>query len=203
MVPTPSFASCEEVLPYLCRNWHLLTLTEFTNACAWGLDPGFVQRDQITHFIRSLPHMQRNQLPQEQDCPICFHPYNTHPSSDIPAVRLCCGHIVGADCLFEWLKDQSSCPQCHIEVFSKVPPQQHLSSLRHAQVLRGLLESGRKFLAEIRSGSGSLYVEGFGPFRNWAFARPGRNHGSLVARINARAHIARWDAFNSPTSAGL
>lgn len=202
MVVMPNFTSCEEVLPYLCHNLHQLTMTQITNACAWGLDPGFVQRDAITDFIRSLPHIQRNQLPQEQDCFICFHPYNTH-SSDSPAVRLCCDHIVGAECLFEWLKDQGFCPHCYIEVFSTVPPQQHLSSLRHAQVLRGILESGKKFLAEIRSGSGSIYVEGFDSFRNWAFQRLGRNHGSVVARIHARAHIARWDAFNSSTSAGL
>lgn len=203
MVATPSFTSCEQVLPYLCRNWHLLTMTEFTNACAWGLDPGFVQRDAITHFIKSLPFIQQNLLPQDQDCPICFHPYNTHPSSDTTAVRLCCGHIVRADCLFEWLKDQGSCPHCRIDVFATVSPSQSLSSLRHAQVLRGILESGRKFLAEIHFGSGSIYVEGFGSFRNWAFDRLGRDHRTLVARVHARAHIGRWDAFNSFTSAGL
>lgn len=205
MVPPPSFTSCEEVLPYLCRNWHRLTMTEFTNACAWGLDPGFVQRDTITHFMKSLPRIQQHQLSHEQECGICFRPYNTHHPSDILAVRLYCGHIVGADCLCEWLKDQDSCPNCPNEVVYRptVQPQQHLSSLRHAQVLGGILESGKKFLSEIRSGSGSVYVDGFASFRSWAFANPSGNNESVVARIHARAHIARWDAFNSPTSGGL
>ena len=205
MVPSPNFNSCEEVLPYLSRNWHLLTMTEFTNICAWGLDPGFVQREAITQFIKSLPRIQKYQLSKEEECGICFRPYNAHYSSDIPAVRLCCGHIVGVDCLYEWLEDQDSCPHCHIEVAHRqaMQPKEKLSNFRHAQILRGILESGKKFLAEIRSGSGSVYVEGFSSFRRWAFTNRVGNDGSIVARIHARAHIARWDQFNSPTSTDL
>lgn len=205
MVPPPSFASCEEVLPYLSRNWHLLTMTELTRICAWGLDPGFVQHDAIIQFVRSLPRIKHDQLPREQDCHVCFSPYSTHPPCDIPAVRLRCGHIVGAECLCEWLTTHDSCPQCRTNVCSNpaAQPRQHLANLRHAQVLRGLLESGRKFLMEIRSGSnsgmGSVYVEGYEAFHGWAYTPSdslGGNHRSIVARIHARAHISRWVAYD-------
>lgn len=68
-----------------------------------------------------------------------------------------------------------------------------------------MLESGQKFLAEIRSGSGSIYVEGYSVFRKWAFATPsgGMSDGSIVARIHARAHVSRWEAFNSSPSGAL
>lgn len=209
MLPPPNFTSCEEVLPYLARNWQQLTMTEFTNACAWGLDPGFVQHDAIVHFIRSLPRIKHNQLPREQDCHICFSPYNTHPFSEVPAVRLRCGHIVGATCLCEWLSSHDYCPQCRTKVCSdpmalpQALPHQRLSN-RHAQVLRGLLESGQKFLTEVRSGptsgQGSVYVEGYEAFRIWAYTPSenlGGNHETIVARIHARAHIGRWVAYNA------
>lgn len=206
MLPPPSFTSCEEVLPYLIRNWNLLTMTEVTNVCAWGLDPGFVQRDAIFHLIRSLPCIKHDKLPREQDCHICFSPYGTHPPSDIPAVRLRCGHIVGAACLCEWLADHDFCPQCRTRVcFNQATwPHQHLSNLRHTLALRGLLESGKKFLAEIHSGSnsglGSVYVEGYQAFHRWAYTPSeslGGNYRSIVARIHARAHISRWKACSS------
>ena len=205
MVPPPHFASCEEVLPYLTRNLHLLTMTEINNACAWGLDPGFVQHSIIVDFMRSLRPISNEQLPTEQECHICFRPFITHACSGIPAVRLRCGHIVGTNCLYEWLQSRDCCPHCHIKTFFRPAhwPQQHLLSPRQTQVLRGLLESGRKFLAEIRSSSGSgsglgsLRVEGFEAFRNWAWADSGVSNGNLVARIHARAHISRWQAYNS------
>ena len=206
MLPPPNFTSCEEVLPYLVRNWHLLTMTELTNACAWGLDPDFVQHDANVRFIRSLPRIKHDQLPREQNCHICFSPYSTHPPSDIPAVRLRCGHIVAAICLCEWLSNHDCCPQCRTKVCSNLEerPHQHLPNLRHAQVLRGLLESGNRFLREVRSGSnsglGSVYVEGFEAFHSWAYTPSeslGGNHGSIVARIHARAHISRWRSYTA------
>lgn len=197
MVPPPSFASYEEVLPYLVRNQHLLTMTEFANACAWSLDAGFAQHNNIVDYMRSLRTLQHDQLPMEQDCPICFKLYSTHSSCDIPAVLLRCGHIVGSDCLYEWLKGQDSCPQCHTKQnFFPTQPQQHLSP-RHAQVMRGILESGKEFLLEIGLGSGSVQVKGYDAFRTWAYTNPGGNHASLVARVHARAHILRWEAYKS------
>ena len=201
MLPPPNFTSCEEVLPYLSRNLHLLTMTEINHACAWGLDPGFVQHNLIIPFMRSLRPISNEQLPTEQECHICFRPFISHACSGIPAVRLRCGHIVGTNCLYEWLKSQDCCPHCRIKTFFRPAhwPQQHLTSLRHTQILRGLLESGKNFLAEIRPGSGlgSLDVEGFEAFHNWALAGSGGSNGNIVARIHARAHILRWQAYKS------
>ena len=58
----------EEVLPYLSRNLHLLTMTEINHACAWGLDLGFVKHNIIVHFMRSLRPIPNEQLPTEQEC---------------------------------------------------------------------------------------------------------------------------------------
>lgn len=207
MLPQPSFNSPEEVIPYLIRHWNLLTMTEVTNACAWGLDPGFIQHDAIVHFIRTLPLIKQEQLPTEQDCHICFGAYSKHAPCEIPAVRMRCGHIVAATCLCEWLTDHVSCPQCRTRIcFNPATlPHQHLASLRHSQALRGLLESGRKFLEEVRSsrnsGLGSVYVEGCQAFHYWAFTpceTLGGNNESIVARIHARAHISRWMACIAP-----
>ncbi len=206
MLPTPSFNSPDEVMPYLIRNWNLLTMTEVIDACAWGLDPGFIQHDAIIHFIRSLPRIEQAQLPVEQDCHVCCVAYHRHQPCEIAGVRMRCGHIVAASCLREWLIDHVSCPKCRTRICYNPAtlPQEHLSNIRHSQALRGLLESGTKFLDELRSstnsGLGSIYVEGCQAFHSWAYTPSDRlagNNESIVARIHARAHISRWIACAS------
>ena len=201
MLPQPNFNSPEDVVPYLIRHWDLLTMTEVTRACAWGLDPGFIQHDAIVHFIRSLPRFPEEQLPTMQDCHICYSPYPEHPTCEIPGVRMRCGHIVAASCLCEWLKLHVSCPKCRSRICYNPAtlPRQHVSNLHHYQALRGLLESGTIFLEEVRasrtSGLGSIYVEGYQAFRRWAYTPTKNLDGNIetiVARIHARAHIARW-----------
>lgn len=201
MLPQPNFNSPEEVVPYLIRHWNLLTMTEVTRACAWGLDPGYIQHDAIVHFIRSLPRFPEEQLPTMQDCHICYSSYPEHPTCEIPGVRMRCGHIVAASCLCEWLKLHVSCPKCRSRICYNPAtlPRQHVSNLHHSQALRGLLESGTKFLEEVRasrtSGLGSIYVEGYQAFHGWAYTPPKNLDGNIetiVARIRARAHISRW-----------
>lgn len=182
-------------------------MTEVTNACAWGLDPGLIQRKAIVKFIRSLPMIKQNLLPVAQDCHICYKPYCKHALCDIPGVRVRCGHIVAALCLCEWLTDHIHCPQCHYKIYSEpdTVQHQHLASLRHSQALRGLLESGNKFLDEVyssrTSGLGSIYVEGCHAFECWAYTpchTLGGDSETVRARIHARAHISRWIACTAP-----
>lgn len=200
MVPLPQFASVKDVLPYLCRNYHQLTMEQFTSICEWGLDPGFVQRDMIAKFIEGLTTVEKNKLPQNQECQICFRPHSTHSSDGKPAVRLSCNHIVEADCLCEWLKTQDYCPHCRIKVFERPTDRsEQILNPRQAQVLVGMLESGKKFKDENSSGPHANSCWGF---RNWA-SEYTEDKESFVARNHARAHIARWDAYNSPTSKGL
>ena len=103
-------------------------MTEINHACAWGLDPGFIQHNIIIHFMRSLRPIPNEQLPTEQERHICFCPFLSH----IPAVRLRCGHIVGTNCLYEWLKSQDCCPHCRIKTFFRPAhwPQQHLTVIK-------------------------------------------------------------------------
>lgn len=206
MLPQPNFTSPEEVLPYLMRHSNLLTMTEVTHACAWGLDPGFIQHDAIVHFIHALPRFKEEQLPDTQDCHICYNPYPEHPLCEIPGVRMRCGHIVAASCLCDWLKLHVSCPKCRSRICYNPAtlPRQHVSNLQHSQTLRGLLESGTKFLQEVResgnSGLGSIYVEGYQAFHRWAYTPPetlNGNNETIVARIHARAHISRWLSVTS------
>lgn len=204
MAPPTGVDSPEGITPFLVRNWNRLTMTEITTACAWGLDPGFARHDTIAEFMLSLPRISNEQLPPEQDCHVCFLPFPEHASDDIAAVRLRCGHIVGADCLYEWLESCDKCPHCHTRVFFRpaAGTQQQISNVRHFQIMRGLRQSGLEFLAVVPtgSGSGSVGVEGFHAFRRWAFGNEG-GKGSLVARIHARAHIWRFESYVSAVNA--
>lgn len=203
MLPAPNFNHPDDVVPYLIRHWDLLTMTEVVHAAAWGLDPGFIQFDSVFHFVETLPRVNEDELPTLPDCQICFKPYTSHPPCEISAVRLRCGHVVAAACLCEWLVDHVSCPECKLRVcFNPAAlPIQHISNLQHFVALRGLVESGRKFLDEVRArtntGLGSIRVEGCQAFHRWAYAPCENlvgNHESIVARIHARAHISRWVA---------
>lgn len=204
-LPIPNFASCEEVLPYIAENLGHLTMTVVVNACAWGLDPGFVQLSNITNFLQSLPPIRNNQLNREQDCQVCFRPLIAHRSSsddESPAYRLGCGHIIGSECLFDWLETHDTCPHCGRIVIDRPPTepqQQQLAHERHAQILRGLVDSGLNFLGQVHSGSGmgSVEEEGFDAFRRWAHDRQRVRVRQFVARVHARAHISRLERYLS------
>lgn len=201
MLPAPNFNHPDDVVPYLIRHWDLLTMTEVVHAAAWGLDPGFIQFNSLFHFVEALPRINEDELSTMPDCPYCYKPYTSHPPCEIPAVRLPCGHVIAAACLCEWLVDNVVCPQCNIKVSFNpaAQPTQHISNLQHFVALRGLVESGRKFLDEVRArantGLGSIRVEGCQAFHRWAYAPCENlvgNHDTIVARIHARAHISRW-----------
>ena len=71
-------------------------------------------------FIRQLPRVPNNALPEDAYCPICVQPYEnltTDSGSFEKAVCLPChdSHIFGSDCLSEWLTHGKTCPICRRE----------------------------------------------------------------------------------------
>lgn len=71
-------------------------------------------------FIRQLPRVPNNSLPEDAYCPICVQPYEnltTDSGSFEKAVSLPChdSHIFGSDCLSEWLRHRKTCPICRRE----------------------------------------------------------------------------------------
>lgn len=160
----PNFNSNEEVLPYLIKNRHHLTMREIRNASAWALDPGFIQRDAIAQFVPTLPRAQQHQI-DDGDCLLwCGKPYDTDSGAHFP-VALPCGHIVGATCLYEMLKDSETCFHCGSTIFTR-PAVPRLANLNSEQLLQGLVNVGGVFIEETMLGSGSDVS--YAAFCTWA-----------------------------------
>ena len=78
-----------------------------------------------SQFIRQLKEIRVSKLDKNAECEMC---YKTFPNGGEIASRLPCSHIVGKDCITEWLvqgKD-NSCPYCHKKLF---PPPQYLHGI--------------------------------------------------------------------------
>lgn len=184
----PNFNSNNEVLPYLIENRHHLTMMQITHASGWALDPGFIQRDAIAQFILTLPRAQQHQL-DDEECLLCLNPYETDSDAHFPIV-LPCGHIVGAACLNESLKDGESCSHCRVTIFTTPAAAPQLANPASEEILRGLLQSGRVFLEETMLGSGS--DKSYAAFSRWA-------HGditdveSFIARTIAKELIRKFE----------
>lgn len=183
----PNFNSNNEVLPYLIENRNHLTMTDITHVCAWALDPGFIQRDAIAQFVLSLRHAQPDQL-DDGECPLCCSPYKTHSGSHFPVLP--CGHIVGADCLSESLKDNESCPYCRETIYTAPAVASPPANSRSEETLRGLLQSGRAFLRETLTGPES--DESYAAFYSWAHGH-GSDNESIIARLVARGKIGQLE----------
>ncbi|KAI4197312.1 MAG: hypothetical protein LQ350_005981 [Teloschistes chrysophthalmus] len=56
----------------------------------------------------------------DPDCPICFLPYRSLPSSELPLKAPGCSHIIGRTCLCVWLAENNSCPVCRARVLRPV-----------------------------------------------------------------------------------
>lgn len=184
----PNFASNNEVLPYLIENRHHLTMMQITHASDWALDPGFLQRDAIAQFILTLPHAQQHQL-EEEECLLCCNPYEIDSDAHFPIV-LPCGHIFGAACLNESLKDSESCSHCRATIFTRPAAPPHLANPASEEILRGLLESGRVFLEDTMLGSGS--DKSYAAFSGWAHGYS-TNFQSFIDRTIAKELIRKFE----------
>ena len=174
----PHFNSNEDVLPYIIKNRHNLTMTEIREASDWALDPGFVQRDAIAQFVPTLARAQPHQIDDDDDnCLLwCGKPYETaetETETETTAgahfpVALPCGHIVGASCLHEMLKESETCFRCGSTIFTR-PAVPRLDDLGTEQLLQGLVNVGGVFIEEetISAGSGSVDVS-YAAFCTWA-----------------------------------
>lgn len=160
----PSFNSIEEVLPYLIKNRHHHTMTEIRHASDWALDPGFIQRDAIAQFVPTLPRAQQHQIDDENCLLWCGKPYDTDSGAHF-AVALPCGHIVGASCLHEMLKDSETCFHCRSTIFTK-PAVPRLAKSSSEELLQGLVNVGGVFIEETMSASGSDVS--YAAFCTWA-----------------------------------
>lgn len=183
----PNFTSNNEVLPYLIKNRNHLPMTYITYACAWALDPGFIQHDAIAQFVFSLRRAQPNQL-DDGECPLCCSPYEAHSEEDF--LVLPCGHIVGADCLSESLKNYESCPYCRATIFAAPPAAPPPTNSSSEETLRGLLQSGRVFLRESLTNSES--DKSYAAFYSWAHGH-GSDNESIMARLVARGMIGQLE----------
>lgn len=79
-------------------------------------------------FLDGLPKLNPGDLTAESSCIICRELYNTEAAEDgaaESAVRLPCGHDIGAACIRKWLSDdkeaRNSCPACRMTFFPAQP----------------------------------------------------------------------------------
>ena len=79
-------------------------------------------------FLRGLPELEVQHLPDESRCMICLNSYGAETKDDgavEAAVRLPCGHDVGAECIRTWLSPdkeaKNSCPACRMSFFPAQP----------------------------------------------------------------------------------
>lgn len=213
-----NFTSIEQVLPYL-NNHQNVSMVEITNACDWALDPGFVRRDAIANFVLTLPRAQQQQLgdkeqpitsndeekhrgddggeqvgsgkehDDEQECPLCGRLYEVASGAHFPVV-LPCGHVAGATCLKELLKDTEICFDCEAPTATLPAARTTLTNPRSQQIVRGLLQSGSVFLEEKKASAES--DKSFAAFERWAYGR-GTDHDSTMARLHAKEVIGELD----------
>lgn len=76
--PPFPYSSSEEVLPYIIKHRFQMTLSEFTNLCAWALDQDSVGRAAILNFVQALRYIDPSSLgsdPADQNCSICLEKY--------------------------------------------------------------------------------------------------------------------------------
>lgn len=70
-------------------------------------------------FLSQLTVVHANEIPEDEDCPICSNPLHDIVARDPEAlVRTPCRHIFCASCLAEWLKEHKSCPNCRAVLFT-------------------------------------------------------------------------------------
>ena len=78
-------------------------------------------------FLDGLPRVTLKDLPAESKCMICLNDYDnkTEEESAENAIRLPCGHDVGAECIRTWLSPdreaKNSCPACRMIFFPARP----------------------------------------------------------------------------------
>ena len=79
-------------------------------------------------FLSELPEIDLEHLLDESKCMICLTEYSTETKEDATvetAVRLPCGHDVGARCIRTWLSPEkegrNSCPACRMTFFPAQP----------------------------------------------------------------------------------
>lgn len=157
----PPFTSSHDVLPYIARHRWELTIPTIMSFCVWARSPAAAELDTIQVFLQTLQRLQLEEL-TEKNCPICLDEYGTESPSDTPT-KLPCGHILGADCIYSWLKSgRNTCPQCRQEIHFRPIPLE-ISIYYHLQ-LRELSGAGRVFLDETR-GQGD---QSYHAFFRWA-----------------------------------
>lgn len=157
----PPFTSSHDVLPYIARHRWELTMPTIMSFCIWARSPAAVELDTIQAFVQTLPRLQLEEL-TEKDCLICLDEYGTESPRDTPT-KLPCGHILGADCMYSWLRSgRNTCPQCRQEIpFRPIP----LEISIYCQLqLREVSGAGKVFLDETH-GQGD---QSYRAFCRWA-----------------------------------
>ena len=82
-------------------------------------------------FVDSLPVLALSDLPErDQDCHICVEPYTRDAEEP---VRLPCKHILGRDCLLQWLTstnlNNNTCPVCRAILFDELDHSSRIAEL--------------------------------------------------------------------------
>lgn len=121
---------------------HVHTVDEIINGASG------VSNARTETFIQSLPVPSLTDLSGDsQDCPICFEQYQNPQNWENP-VRLPCNHVLGQDCLQNWLTSSTSninnntCPFCRAVLFER-----DIVSLKdRIQVLSEELETNGRLL---------------------------------------------------------
>ena len=69
-----------------------------------------------TRFVKQLPDLSLDDVPNEISCNICMESFGSTENPE-PPVRLPCGHVMGRNCISQWLTTSNSCPLCRRVLF--------------------------------------------------------------------------------------
>lgn len=174
--------SVEEVAHY----WNLMPLCPFLNSLTLALGIPILRENgqESTTFVAHLTRIDANSLgPEETDrqCPVCRERY-ADPSENSPKtifneapVRTPCGHIIGQDCLENWVSIASSCQICRAQLTGSGFSTNDNGSdgdtddgnnAMDEELLLYLLSAGKEYLET------NPFDQTFGGFKAWATAEP-------------------------------
>ncbi|KAJ7179946.1 hypothetical protein C8R43DRAFT_1117287 [Mycena crocata] len=87
--------------------------------------------ERILTFVDSLPYLSKNELGNDDSCPICLSSFDSlladsvrgGNADDCGVTKLGCGHIFCRKDLLEWIRNlHGSCPTCRYEFLDIHPP---------------------------------------------------------------------------------
>ena len=138
-------------------------------------------RSRAETFLGSLPVLSLAELPEDHEiCPVCIEPYRQ--PGEIP-VLLSCGHVMGKDCLLEWLQSPPyNCPMCRAVLFEHEVAPPHSGDNIVADGYRRRLQEDLDHLLDVMNQAPHSSLD----VRIAALQRYNRSVNALMTRVDRR-----------------